>query len=84
MAIQTLIRIPRVEAATGYKRSTIYRLVKANRFPAPISLGNRASAWVESEVNQWIERRIAESRKEVDQSSSQMGRRFLQEGRIDG
>ena len=65
MAMQTLLRLPKVEAATGYKRSTIYRLVKENRFPAPISLGSRASAWVESEISQWIEQRITESRKEA-------------------
>jgi len=63
MATQTLLRLPRVEAATGYKRSTIYRLIKESKFPAPISLGARASAWVEDEINQWIHERISESRK---------------------
>lgn len=64
MAIETLLRLPKVEAVTGYKRSTIYRLIKENRFPAPISIGPRATAWIESEVAQWIEQRIAKSRKE--------------------
>lgn len=64
MATQSLLRLPKVEAATGYKRSTIYRLVQQGKFPPPISLspGGRASAWVESEVESWIQKRIAESR----------------------
>jgi len=64
MATQNLLRLPRVEAATGYKRSTIYRLIQRGEFPSPISLSEsgRASAWIESEINDWIQKRIHESR----------------------
>lgn len=64
MATQSLLRLPKVEAATGYKRSTIYRLIQRGEFPAPISLspGGRASAWIEDEINAWVQQRIAESR----------------------
>ena len=65
MATQNLLRLPRVEAATGYKRSTIYRLIQQGEFPSPISLSEsgRASAWIEDEVNTWIQKRIRESRE---------------------
>lgn len=63
MATQNLLRLPAVEAATGYRRSTIYRLIQQGKFPRPISLGARASAWVEDEINSWVQERIAESRK---------------------
>ena len=63
MAMQNLLRLPKVEAATGYKRSTIYRLIQEGKFPAPISLGGRASAWIEEEVGAWIQERIRESRE---------------------
>lgn len=66
MSQPVLIRLPRVEAATGLSRSTIYRKINEKTFPAPISLGRRASAWVESEITQWIEQRIAESRNVGD------------------
>lgn len=58
------LRLPAVEAATGYKRSTIYRLVQEGKFPAPIALSDegRASAWIEEEVDQWCKERIAASR----------------------
>ena len=32
------------------------------RFPRPVSLGSRAVSWLESEVDEWIRERIAESR----------------------
>lgn len=67
MATQNLLRLPKVEAATGYKRSTIYRLIQQGKFPPPILLshGGRASAWVESEINDWVQSRIAESRNDM-------------------
>lgn len=62
MATQNLIRLPKVEAATGYKRTTIYRMVKEGTFPAPIAIGERATAWIEAEVQGWIQNLIAKSR----------------------
>ena len=64
MATQKLLRLPDVEAVTGYKRSTIYRKIKEGTFPTPISLGERASAWIESEIVAWIEERIRTSRQD--------------------
>ncbi len=54
-----LIRRPDVTRATGLGRSTIYRLVRLGRFPAPIKVSERASAWVEHDVQAWIRERIA-------------------------
>lgn len=56
------LRISDVEAETGLKKSTIYKLIKQDEFPKPISLGLRASGWLMSEVNQWKQERIALSR----------------------
>jgi prophage regulatory protein len=57
---QSLIleRLPEVKARTGLSRSEIYRRIQTRSFPAPIKLGQRASAWVTSEVEQWIQARI--------------------------
>ena len=54
-----LERLPRVKARTGLSRSEIYRRVVAGDFPAPIKLGERASAWSAAEVDGWITGRIA-------------------------
>jgi prophage regulatory protein len=57
-----LIRFKEVSRKTGYGHSAIYEKIGKGEFPAPISLGARAVAWVESEVDQWIDDRIAASR----------------------
>jgi prophage regulatory protein len=64
---KTLLRLPVVCERVGYRRSKIYDLVKAGDFPKPVKLGARASAWVEDEVNAWIESRIrASTGQQVD------------------
>ncbi len=59
----SILRRKQVEARTGLARSTIYDRIKAGTFPAPISLGEKAVGWIESEVNGWLNARIQESRK---------------------
>jgi predicted DNA-binding transcriptional regulator AlpA len=56
------LRRPEVEQATGYSISTLYRKAKQGKFPKQIKLGERASGWLQSEVQAWIEDRVAESR----------------------
>ena len=55
---ERLIKLNEVKQDTGLSRSSIYRLVKNGDFPKPVKLGERASAWLESEVNNWIADRI--------------------------
>jgi prophage regulatory protein len=55
-----LLRLPEVCRRVGISRSELYRRVCARTFPAPIKLGERASAWPEHEVSAWIAARVAE------------------------
>jgi len=57
-----IIRMPEVCRKTGKGKSGIYADIAAGRFPAPIKIGKRASGWVEEEIEQWIDVRIATSR----------------------
>lgn len=57
-----LIRLPEVQRRTGYSKAWIYKLLKEKRFPAAVKIGSRAIAFVESEINDWVNQRIAESR----------------------
>jgi len=42
-------------AVTGYRsRTTLWRKVKAERFPAPINLDGTAVRWKRGEVEAWI------------------------------
>ena len=59
---QELLRLPAVVARVGWGRSTIYAKVKTGEFPPPIALGARARAWISTEVDAWIARRILETR----------------------
>ena len=58
-----LIRLPQVEAITGFKKSTLYQWIKEGNFPKNITVGRRMSAWPESAVHQWVQDRIQESQK---------------------
>lgn len=64
MASKRLIRLPQVTEKTGYSGSHIYDMAGKGNFPKPVKLGPRASAWVEEEVDRWIDERIAASRQE--------------------
>ena len=55
----TLLRLREVCRRTGLSRSVIYRRISVGDFPAPVKLGERASAWVESEIAEWCTARIA-------------------------
>jgi prophage regulatory protein len=57
-----ILRLPAVKARTGLSRSSIYQHIAHGSFPRPVSLGARAVGWVESEIEEWILRKIKESR----------------------
>ena len=61
----TFLRMPAVEARTGLKRPTIYALAAIGKFPKPVKIGPRASAWVLVEIREWEAARIAQSRGEA-------------------
>ncbi|WP_299769710.1 AlpA family phage regulatory protein [uncultured Pseudoteredinibacter sp.] len=57
-----LLRISDVRSMTGLSRSYIYSLTKNGHFPKSVPLvpGGIAKGWVESEVQDFINQRIAE------------------------
>lgn len=57
-AKERLIRLPAVEAMTGCKKSTIYKLMKEGKFPRCVSVTARMVAWPESAVLTWVQERI--------------------------
>ena len=57
-----ILRLTDVITMTGLSRSTIYLRMVQGEFPNKINLGSRAVGWISSEVNEWIEERIRESR----------------------
>ena len=61
---QRLLRLRDVIARTGLKKSSIYSYMRAGLFPAHVRVGRLLSAWVESDVDKWIEEQIARGRSE--------------------
>jgi len=54
-----LLRKKLVQERVGLSRSEIYRLMKLNRFPKNVPLGERIRAWDADEIEAWIAERIA-------------------------
>ncbi|MGH8846096.1 MAG: helix-turn-helix transcriptional regulator [Polaromonas sp.] len=48
-------RLRDVVRITALSRSTLYRRISEGRFPAPIHLGGRASAWPSEALQAWID-----------------------------
>ncbi|MCG6227354.1 AlpA family transcriptional regulator [Vibrio furnissii] len=54
------LRLKEVMSLTGLGRSTIYKLMAdETEFPNSVPLGGRAVAWVESEIEEWMESRLS-------------------------
>ncbi|MCG3766081.1 AlpA family transcriptional regulator [Vibrio cincinnatiensis] len=52
------LKLKEVMEKTALSRSAIYRKMNDGEFPESVSLGERAIAWVESEVDEWMEERL--------------------------
>jgi len=59
------LRLAKVVDRTGKSRSAVYRDMANNQFPASIKTGENTVAWLESDIDDWIDSRIAASSREV-------------------
>lgn len=59
---ERFIRLNEVLAICGKSRSSVYEAIKDGKFPAPVKLQGRSSAWLRSEIQQWIQACITASR----------------------
>lgn len=53
-----LIRFKEVEHIAGLSRSSIYEFMKKGNFPKSFSIGERAIAWREDEIEEWVQDKI--------------------------
>lgn len=56
---QAILRRRQVEARTGLSKSSIYLAIQRGEFPRPINIGKRAVGWLESDIDSWVQERIA-------------------------
>lgn len=58
-----LLRLPTVLNRVPFSKTEIYRRMRTGDFPKPVSLGVRAVAWLESDIDQYIQKLALESGK---------------------
>lgn len=56
---ERFIRLAEVLATCGKSRSSVYEGIKDGTFPAPVKLKGRSSAWLKSEILQWMQACVA-------------------------
>ena len=57
-----LLRPKDAAKKAGISVSHLYALVAQNKFPEPIKISERITAFIESEIDEWIQKRVHESR----------------------
>ncbi len=54
-----IIRKAELKNKVGYSDMHILRIEKAGNFPRRIQLGPNSVGWIEAEIDDWIEQRVA-------------------------
>ena len=60
--MKNLIKLTTVKSMTGLSKSSIYAMMQKGQFPKNVTIGARAVAWIEAEIQNWIEEKISLSR----------------------
>jgi len=61
--IDRFLKQPEVLRITGFSAATLWREVKAKRFPTPVSISANRKGFLESEVRAWISSRVEQARQ---------------------
>lgn len=57
-----VLRLPAVQERTGLGRDSIYRGAREGWFPRPVKISERASGWLEHEIDAFLAERVTASR----------------------
>lgn len=58
MSSRYIMRLPEVIQATGFKRTSIYDLMRSGEFPKSRAIGRRAVGWDSLEIRAWINTKL--------------------------
>ena len=53
-----MIKLKEVQRITSLSRSSIYAYIDKGIFPTQVKLGARSVAWLESDIQSWVESKI--------------------------
>jgi prophage regulatory protein len=51
---EQILRFAELSKKVGLGRTAIYAAIDAGTFPRPVKLTERATGWLESEVDEWL------------------------------
>ena len=57
-----IMRLPQVQATTGFGRAWIYELMKRGDFPQAQKIGLRAVGWDSALIEAWVAKQLGEVR----------------------
>lgn len=55
-----VLKKPEVQQKIQASDTTLWRWEKAGNFPTRIRLGGNSVGWIESEIDEWLEKKMAE------------------------
>lgn len=58
--MERILRKKQAVAISGLPYSTLNRYEKAGKFPKRVSLGGACVGWVESEIQAWVQEKMAQ------------------------
>ena len=57
--VEKFLMLPQVREIVPYSASHIWRLERSGQFPQRVRLGGNRVAWLQSEVNSWVQSKLA-------------------------
>ena len=63
-----LLRISAVAKRVEFHPVSVRRLIRDGNFPAPIRLGENRVAWIEAEIDEWLEGKRQERDAKISKS----------------
>jgi len=57
MIEKKIFRMQELTKIIGLSKASIYRLIKTNKFPAPIQISSRCVGFVSDDIYKWIDER---------------------------
>ena len=53
-----IIGFKQLQPVVGLSRTTLWRMVRAKTFPAPLNFGTQSVGWKKNEVEKWLKARL--------------------------
>lgn len=69
-SVEKFLMLPQVREIVPYSASHIWRLERSGKFPQRVRLGGNRVAWLQSEVNSWVESKLAARADYIDRDNT--------------